>query len=72
MIALRKLFDSNEFRSIQPIREPCVVCFDREATRTCIPCLHEALCEECFSIYEKSFQNCPICRKDFISLSRRK
>ena len=38
----------------------CVVCFDRPAVMTCVPCGHICLCPECGPAFVKGI--CPICR----------
>ena len=49
--------------------EQCVVCLDKDATYTCIPCAHRVLCEICVQKFHGIFDVCPICRTKFKVIS---
>lgn len=65
MLRLRAWNATKKIIKIKPIKEICVVCYDEEATHTCIPCAHQVLCHKCAKRFIGYFDKCPICRMKF-------
>ncbi len=73
MINLRRLVMAGKLKKIRNRTEICIVCFENEATYTCIPCTHNVLCDICVKEYTNhKFDTCPICRVSLINFSKKK
>ena len=73
MLHLRRLGMSGKLKRITIPPEICVVCFENEATFTCIPCTHRVLCSICVEEYRnRKYESCPICRISLRNFSEKK
>ena len=72
MNRLRSLISKGKINTMSAMstKDICVVCFNKEATYTCIPCAHQVLCVDCVSIFNERFETCPICRVKFSNLPK--
>ncbi|KFM71451.1 Ring finger protein 26, partial [Stegodyphus mimosarum] len=48
----------------------CVVCHDSEKNVILFPCRHMCMCESCTLALQSSFQGCPLCRRQILSVSQ--
>lgn len=72
MMKIRKLHLSNKLIEVDIPKELCIVCFDEEATRSCIPCAHDVVCDNCAKMFIFNVKFCPLCRYEIKILSRTK
>jgi len=46
----------------------CVICMDQNSTEILVPCGHLCMCKSCCESLLKSRSNCPICRREVLSV----
>ena len=69
MIKIRNLHEQRKIVERENVKETCVICLDEEATRTCIPCTHDIICEKCTQNFVFCLRVCPICRREIQIIS---
>ena len=46
----------------------CVICMDQNSTEILVPCGHLCMCKSCCESLLKNRSNCPICRREVLSV----
>ena len=72
----KRNINSNSDNKSSNLNKECIICVNNPIEIIFIPCKHRCLCKECYNECKKKndviIQNCPICRKQILSIKEGK